>query len=205
MGRNGAHTPTPGNTRPSLHTTTPSYEQEQDNPTSLNDPLSVPTQAPQDHPPLPDRRHDETISSPTSEVTHHQIPPVTISQPQTTEEAEPPVLPNMGSRRTSTRKRVPRDLLRPTHHGKAYTVKGQDKLQRKQRVPTTLVYPGKQRVSQLEHRCRLYSMALDPTAVAYRRIFHLYQSNVLHKRDRRIGLHPELMPKRQKNEFIIRQ
>ena len=190
------------NTRPSLHTTTPSYEPEQDNPTSLHDPLRVLTQAPQDHPPLPDRRHDETISAPPSEVTPKQITPEAISQPQTTGEAERPVRLNIESRRTSTRKRVPRDLLRPTHHGKAYAVKEHDKLRRKQRVPITLTYPEKQRVSQLEHRCGLYSMALDPNAVAYRRIFHRYQTNVLDKRDRRIGLHPELVPKRQKTNVF---
>ncbi len=41
-------------------------------------------------------------------------------------------------------------------------------------------------------------MALHSDAVKYRQMFHRYQSNVLDKRDRRIGLYPELMPKRQK-------
>ena len=69
-------------------------------------------------------------------------------------------------------------------------------------MPITLTYPGKQRVSQLEHRCGLYSMVLNPNAVAYRRTFHRYQTNVLDERDRRIGLHPELVPKRQKTNVF---
>jgi hypothetical protein len=48
----------------------------------------------------------------------------------------------------------------------------------------------------------LYSLALHPDAVKYRQIFHKYQSNVLDKRDRRIGWFPELMPKRQKTGAV---
>ena len=165
------------NPRPSLHTTTPSYEQDQDNSTSINDPVLGQTRAPQEPSIFPGRLHKDTTPELHPVVPHHQAQPIATPQSQTIEEPGLLAPPTPGLRRASTRKRVPRDLLRPTHHGKVYATM-QDKLRRKQRVPATLVYPEKQRVTQLEHRCGLYSMALNPDAVAYRQIFHRYQTNV---------------------------
>ncbi len=85
------------NPRPSLHTTTPSYEPDQDNSTGINDPLIVQTSAPQEHPTLFDRQHDDTIHEPHMVVTHHQAQPMAITQPQTTEETGLPLPPTPGS------------------------------------------------------------------------------------------------------------
>jgi hypothetical protein len=59
------------------------------------------------------------------------------------------VVPTILAPRTSSRTRAPRDFLKPTHKGKVYSVLKQRSLSGKQRVPVTLTYPEKQRVSDL--------------------------------------------------------
>jgi hypothetical protein len=63
--------------------------------------------------------------------------------------------------RNSSRVPVPRDLLKPTHRGKVYSSLDQRIYPRKQRVPVTLEYPGKQRVAEPERKSARVRFSLD--------------------------------------------
>ena len=81
-------------------------------------------------------------------------PPRIIPVPLVTPSGVPP-------QRKSSRVPVPRDLLKPTHKGKVYSSLDQRIYPRKQRVPVTLEYPGKQRVTKPERKSARVRFSLD--------------------------------------------
>jgi hypothetical protein len=109
------------------------------------------------------------------------------------------------TRRKSARRRIPRDRLQPTHHGKVYQAcKAQNirKKQRvsthlpgKQRVPITWEYPEKQRVSSPELKVNRKKFAADssvpfPTTTkpaVYHDIYNRYREALKEKRETRVG------------------
>jgi hypothetical protein len=109
------------------------------------------------------------------------------------------------TRRKSTRTPIPRNRLRPTHHGKVYQVgkaKNILKKQRvfthlpgKQRVPITWEYPEKQRVSVSELKINrknvLFGSSVPFSATTkpsvYRDIYNRYRQALKAKHDTRIG------------------
>jgi hypothetical protein len=102
------------------------------------------------------------------------------------------VPPDQGDCRKSSRTKVPRDMLKPTHHGKVYTV---ERLRRKQRVPICLEYPGKQRVSPSDIKRRRVQRAmenphsLNPPSVEspYSQLYKRFRKNLRKMKNERIG------------------
>ena len=98
-------------------------------------------------------------------------------------------------RRQSTRKRLPRDLLKPQLHGKTYSALPSQQCPRKQRVPTTLEFPERQRVSQPALKRRRYEFAMGdntnfPTTLTkdqYRKMYSAYRQIMNDKYNTRIG------------------
>jgi hypothetical protein len=131
---------------------------------------------------------------------------VPIIAPSSSTEETPPVMPAQatGTRRKSTRTRTPRDRFQPTHHGKVYQAFYASKIRKKQRVsthlpgkqrvPVTLEYPEKQRVSKPELKksgkfsldCSVpFSTTTKPTV--YRDMYIRYREALKQKRDTRVG------------------
>jgi hypothetical protein len=85
--------------------------------------------------------------------------------------------------RQSTRKRVPRDLLQPTMKGKTYHTFESRQLRGKQRVPITMEYPEKQRVTAKALKLFRQKFLLDeqvpfPTTMThslYRAMYNRYR------------------------------
>jgi hypothetical protein len=81
---------------------------------------------------------------PTRNISTHE----TLQQENLKDAPLPKASPVMADpTRQSTRKRAPRDILHLTHHGKAYHAGDETRCPKKQRVPVTLEYEEKQRVT----------------------------------------------------------
>ena len=91
--------------------------------------------------------------------------------------------------RRSQRKRKAPDFLKPKFHGKAYLASITSHLTRKQRVPTTWVYLGKERVSQPEIKVRRLLDMKDKSlaAAAYTTMYQKYRAQQRQRRNDRVG------------------
>jgi len=136
----------------------------------------------------------------------------------------PPALQNLApSTRQSTRKRVPRDILHPTHHGKAYQAR-EEKSLKKQRVsqvrslkenqrPLTLEYEGKQRVTAPAHMTMRRKFAYDTSLPFqttakrenYNQMYEQFRTALKEKLNTRIGwsdIFDDLTPEQVKRLFM---
>jgi hypothetical protein len=136
----------------------------------------------------------------------------------------PPVLQNLApSTRQFTRKRVPRDILHPTNHGKAYQARD-EKSRKKQRVsqvrslkerqrPLTLEYEEKQRVTAPAHMTMRRQFAYDTslpfqTTVKkdkYNQMYEQFPTALKEKLNTRIGwsnIFDDLTPEQVKRLFV---
>jgi hypothetical protein len=91
--------------------------------------------------------------------------------------------------RRSQRKRKAPDFLKPKFKGKAYAVHNALHYTRKERVPVTWVYLGKERVSQPEVKIRRLVRMKDKSsaAVKYHLTFQRYQQAQRELRNKRLG------------------
>ncbi len=135
-------------------------------PQEKRSPDAVSARAPQARTIIPTQEPNQDTVPSTMQPSSSTPPLPSIVEPAVTIPEEPP----LSERRQSTRKRVPRDLLKPTHHGKAYSV---SRFPRKQRVPVLLTYPGKQRMSptEIKHQRFLRSKAVPNFKNTYMTVY----------------------------------
>jgi hypothetical protein len=114
-----------------------------------------------------------------------------LPAPRTTQHtsSEEPLQPFPPSLRRSQRKRKAPDFLSPKFKGKAYVVQNAVQYTRKERVPVTWVYLGKERVSQPEVKIRRLLMMKDKSleATKYQLTFRKYQQSLRELRNNRVG------------------
>jgi hypothetical protein len=122
------------------------------------------------------------------------------------------MVPTITAPRTSSRTRAPRDFLKPTHKGKVYSVLNQRSLSGKQRVPVTLTYPGKQRMSGPEHKCARIRFSSDEqlpfcTTTTYKEMYDKFRATIRDKRNNRVGwsdIFAGLSPYEVQQMFVFR-
>jgi hypothetical protein len=134
---------------------------------------------------------DQTLRKMTPETTREA--PLRMIQDRETLPPTPPA--NIQPTRQSTRKRAPRDILHPTHHGKVYQAGMEMRFPKKQRVPVTLEYEGKQRVTIPAHKETRRQFAFDTTVPFnttanmenYKKLYEKFKICLHEKRNTRIG------------------